>query len=126
MAWVEQYIGRPWVRHEYDCWAFFREVQREQFGVAVPEIPIDATDLMAVAKTLRDHGERSQWRAVAEPADGDAVLMSKGRYPTHIGVWVGKRVLHCLQGAGVVYSGQQALDVAGWTRRDFYRYVGSP
>lgn len=125
--WATDYIGLPWVAEKRDCWAFFRAIQADHYGIVVPVIDVDAMDLHAVARAFRDHDERASWAEVSEPQDGDAVLMAHARYPSHVGVWIdvdGGRVLHCQQGAGVVCSSREALRLSGWGRVSFYRRVG--
>ena len=123
--WAVQYIGDEWIAGEHDCWAFFARVQRERFGREVPPMQVDATDVLAVARAIRDDDERSHWQPVDEPREGDAVLLAHARYPSHVGVWVetpqGAGVLHCVRGAGVVFSTPQALARDGWRRVDCYR-----
>ena len=88
MSWAAQYIGQPWVHGEHDCWAFFRRVQAERFGRQVPAIDVDAFDVRACVAAFTGHDERARWQEVQQPQEGDAVLMSQSRVPTHVGVWV--------------------------------------
>ena len=132
---VNEYIGRPWVAggrgpHEFDCWGLFLHVQRACFCRELPEIPVDATNLRAVLKGFQAHPERQRWTAVAHPhdrVDGDAVLMRQSRYPVHVGVWLGADgggVLHCMQGAGVVFQRIEHLALHGWQVEGIYRFKG--
>ena len=117
-------IGEPWQLGSNDCWAFFRRVQREHFGRDVPMVDVDATSAMVCAQAVRDHPERLRWSAVAEPRAGDAVLMGKGRHPTHVGLWIdqdGGGVLHCQQGTGVVFSRPAQLALMGWVNTSYWR-----
>lgn len=132
---VNEYIGRPWVAggrgpHEFDCWGLFLHVQRTCFGRELPEIPVDATNLRAVLKGFQSHPERERWTPVAhshDRVDGDAVLMRQSRYPVHVGVWLGADgggVLHCMQGAGVVFQRIEHLALHGWQVEGIYRFKG--
>lgn len=123
--WAEVYIGEPWINGAHDCWGFFRTVQRDRFGVVVPVVDIDATNRLLVAQAFRDHEERAHWQQVETPVEGDAVLMAHARWPAHVGVWVeadGGGVLHCIPGAGVVFSRPAQLVAAGWSQSTFYRH----
>ena len=125
--WAAHYIGDPWILGEHDCWGFFRRVQQEQFGRLVPIIDIDATDIMAVARAIQGDDERDHWREIDRPADGDAVLLARTRYPSHVGVWAdidGGGVLHCEQGSGVIFTPEHRLGVCGWSGVTYYRYEG--
>jgi len=64
MHWAEELIGRPWEAcgrgpHAFDCWGLARWCWRTRFGIAVPEIPVDAANLRAVLAGFRDLGVSS-------------------------------------------------------------------
>jgi|LakMenEpi03Aug12_release.lakeMendotaPanAssembly.Ray.scaffolds.fasta_scaffold08531_13 hypothetical protein len=130
--WASQYIGKPWESgaqgpDAFDCYGFFRHVQREHFGIEVQIVNVDAGSIAATVRAFDDKGRFDGWRQVDEPADGDAVLMSQARHPSHIGVWIIDRALgingalHCVEGAGVIYSTPQALRHDGWGKQTFWR-----
>jgi hypothetical protein len=124
--WATQYIGEPWVAHHHDCWGFFRRVQRERFGLELPEIDIDACAPLVCRRTFAAHDERKQWELVETPQEGDGVLMGKNRRPAHVGVWIETpepAVLHCVEGAGVVVQDRAALKAAGWNVLGLYRRI---
>lgn len=116
MSLAKQYIGQPW-EAGHDCWAFFRRVQRERFGRDVPVIDVDAFDTRACVKAFVGDDERQRWELVDQPLDGDGVLMSQSRQPTHVGVWVDGGVLHCVRNTGVVFSTLRSL-------KSFYNVLG--
>jgi hypothetical protein len=121
--WISEYIGEPWVAGENDCWAFFRRVQRIRFGVEVPAVDVDAMSVRACANALEGHEERIRWQPVENPLEGDAVLMGRGKHPIHIGLWAAGGVLHCVEGAGVVFQSVASLKMAGWRNLTYYRHV---
>lgn len=127
--WCEVYLGRPWVRELHDCWQFFRVVQREQFGVDVPNVePFDSDSTLSCARALQTRSERGCWQPVALPREGDAVLLARSATPTHVGIWVEANngaVLHCVQGAGVVLQGVDSLKRHGWGGILFFRREAS-
>ena len=106
MHWAFDYIGQPWVAGDHDCRGFFRRGLaggRRQFA-----------------------GERANWVPVARPQEGDAVLLAHARHPSHVGLWVDADhggVLHCVQGAGVVFQSLKSLKAMGWNHLEFYRHV---
>lgn len=125
--WCERYLGEPWIAGEHDCWQFFRRVQLEIFHVEIPTSgsAFDPASTLSCARAL-DASEvhRHGWSEVAQPQDGDAVLMARGAHPTHVGVWVGGdegAVLHCQRGSGVVMQDSSSLRRHGWGRLQFYR-----
>lgn len=122
--WAAMYIGDAWVPHHHDCWAFFRRVQIERFGLDLPEIDVDACAPLACRRAFASHDERNAWLAVEVPAEGDAVLMGKNARPAHVGVWIEAQqgmVLHCVEHSGVVCQNRAALRLAGWNILGFYR-----
>ncbi len=122
--WAHAYIGDAWDARTHDCWVFVRRVWAEQFGRTVPAVDFDAASALDCRRALAQRPERDNWIEVATPAEGDAVLMAKGRHPCHVGVWVatdGGRVLHCLQGHGVVCQDVTALRLMGLRVTGYYR-----
>lgn len=127
-AWSD-YIGTPWEAGSqgpdtYDCWGFFRMVQREHFGIDVPLIlAIDYDDPTALVNLFREHGENARWESVDVPQNGDAVIIHK---PFHIGLWLdvdGGGVLHCIRGAGVIFTYDAAWRLSGFGRREYRRFA---
>ena len=122
--WAVEYIGDPWVAGEHDCWAFVRRVWREQFGIEVPLIDVDACNRLACVRAFAGHEERANWHNVTTPQEGDAVLLSQSKHPSHVGVWIdadGGGVLHCVEGVGVVFQTVSSMRAAGWHGMEFYR-----
>lgn len=123
------YIGMPWQAgaqgpQVFDCMAFFRHIQARHFGIQVPAIIApDYDDGAALAGLFDRHEERARWRRVDAPRHGDAVLIHR---PMHIGTWLdidGGGVLHCVRGAGVVFTADSAWRLSGFGRREFYRFA---
>lgn len=136
LHWAYDYLGKPWVLgatgpEAYDCWGLVRAVLRDHFDIEVPAIAIPECTGPAMVREARarfaSHPELQRWRAVDAPADGDGVLMSAARDPWHVGIWLdvdGGGVLHCLEGAGVVFTSRAALNAAGWRRLGYWRFAG--
>jgi len=130
MHWARQYMGRPWVNggqgpDAFDCWELVRNVLDRHFNIQVPAVDIDANCAKACALAL-NHGKRkSNWRKVTAPKEGDVVLMAHAKYPSHVGIWLDVDqggILHCMRGAGVVYSTPTKLRLSGWGKIEYYRY----
>ena len=123
--WAAAYIGTPWIARRHDCWAFARRVWAERFGLDVPAVDVDALDARAVLRAFRDHPERGHWVEVDQPREGDGVLLSHSRHPSHVGVWIdidGGGVLHCDRHSGVVFATHSALERCGWGSLRYYRH----
>ena len=121
--WASKYIGMEWVAGENDCWAFFRKVQADHFGIDVPAVDVNSISRLSCMREFGINGERENWESVQEPREGDAVLLGIGRRPSHIGLWANGGVLHCLEGAGVVHQQLAAMRRHNWNNIAFYRHL---
>jgi hypothetical protein len=125
-----QYIGTPWEKaadgpHAYNCWNFFRMIQREHYGIEVGAVAADEDVPREYIDAFRSHPDRAQWRCVDRPAEGDGVEVWHLKYPWHIGVWIdvdGGGLLHCVRGMGVIFSRAHELPSQGFSRTVFYRH----
>lgn len=107
----------------YDCMGFFRMIQRDHFGIAVPPVLVEESSDIRVIRDLFNRGEYGVWHAQKKPVHGDMVIVSR---PLHIGVWLdidGGGVMHCVRGdIGVIFTKDCAWGVSGFGRREFYRH----
>lgn len=105
--WSTKYIGRPYVRGEYDCVSLVVDVVKELRGVEVP-LP----DIRSWRRWSEEGAERylspfAESVPVRRADDGDLVLMRvRGRrrdIGTHVGAFIAGYglVLHCSEQAGV-------------------------
>jgi cell wall-associated NlpC family hydrolase len=133
ICWAFEYLGKPYQigaqgPDRFDCWGFFRYIQRERFGIDVPFIDADAGNFHEVARRFRDSDEREMWISVTSPKEGDAVLMAHCKYPSHVGVWLdvdGGGVLHCVRGEGVVFGSLTSLKNSGWGKVEYFRHASN-
>ena len=124
--WATPYIGWRYQRGAqgpdcWDCWSFFREVQSQNYGRAIPVLPTPPT-WREIARAFPAWSTQHGWAPADVPRDGDAVSMARLREPTHVGVWVAdlKSVLHCAEGSGSVLHDARHLAAAGWRVRGYY------
>ncbi len=123
--WAADYIGLPW-SPSHNCWHFCARVWRERFGIDVPLIEIDGTDPRATRRELELSAERRGWREVADPVEGDAVLMAKGARPCHVGVRLSLGgTLHCVEGAGAIFTPDGRLADLGYRVVGHYRRIAA-
>ena len=122
------YIGIPWQAgaqgpDAFDCMAFFRHLQKEQFSIDVPAvIAPDYDDANALADLMSTHPERQRWLRIDKPLHGCAVIIHR---PMHIGTWLdidGGGVLHCARGAGVIFTSDRSWSMSGFGRKEFFRH----
>lgn len=123
-----QYIGIPWEAgaqgpSAYDCMGFFKFLQKEHFGIEVPSIIApDYDDPSVLVALFGDHEERANWARIDKAEHGCAVIVHR---PMHIGTWLdidGGGVLHCVKGAGVVFTSDSSWPMSGFGRREFFRH----
>jgi hypothetical protein len=128
--WAAQYIGLLWEAgaqgpDAYDCWSFFRMVQKKHFNLEVPLIlAADYDDPTLLVNLFREHEENQRWGTPKPyfPVHGDAVIIHK---PLHVGTWLevdGGGVLHCMRGSGVVFTHEAAWRLSGFGRREYRRF----
>ena len=129
-AHFSDYIGTPWAAgasgpDAFDCMAFFGHVQKNHFGITVPDVLApDYNNPAALASLFGTHPERGRWSRLSAPAHGCAVIVHR---PLHIGTWLdvdGGGVLHCVRGAGVVFTSDSSWPMSGFGRREFFEFAG--
>ncbi|MDD5249634.1 MAG: NlpC/P60 family protein [Rhodocyclaceae bacterium] len=129
--WVFDYLGKPWENgaqgpNAYDCWGLVRAVYREQLGIALPVVDVDAHKPLAVCRAFADARMHSGWTPVDRQAlqEFDAIELSLGEKPHHVGIWCaadGGGVLSAVEGAGVVFQRRASLALHGWKIIAAYR-----
>jgi len=127
---ILDYLGKPWESggngpDAYDCWGLVRAVYRDH-GIILPVVDVDAHKSLEVRHAF-NAGDFTQWEKLNHAQHLAAVLMSKGKQPDHVGVWLhteGGGVIHSIQGAGVVYNGIRSLSMMGYNVLGFYAWKG--
>jgi cell wall-associated NlpC family hydrolase len=124
---VNRYIGLPWVSggcgpDAFDCWGLLGWVQRQYFGICLPDLPVDADDRRLLYQTQI---ERGTWRLVDAPFHGCGVLLRGGDRP-HVGVYLqldAGGVLHAQEGVGVIFTERTNIKRVGYPRASWYRFL---
>lgn len=123
--WAADYIGMPWTP-AFTCWHFCARVWADRFGITVPLIEIDGADPRATRRELETSVERRGWAEVKAAIEGDAVLMAQGARPCHVGVWLSLGgVLHCVEGAGAIFTARERLGDLGYRIVGTYRRIAA-
>ena len=132
--WSDKYLGRPYLRGEFDCADLVVEVARAEFGRAVA-LPRHAEGVRArdrqIEQLTGELGRRLDRAAGETIQDGDIVLMkAAGRRLSlghHIGVAamlpLAACVLHCLAGVGVARHPLDCLAARQLTLTGIYRWL---
>lgn len=88
---------------------------------------MDPADARAARHALAVSPAAAGWLAVAQPAEGDAVLMAKGARPCLVGIWIAPEpdpgVLHSVESAGVIFTAPGRLAGLGYRISGFYRWA---
>jgi len=129
MHWAFNYLGLPWVSghagpDSFDCWGLVRYVQKNHFNLDLPSIVVEADNIRAVVKEFTGNDELKNWIKVESPLNGDCLLLSQNKEPTHVGIWLdvdSGGLLHAVQGAGVVFSSKSNLRLLGYNVLGAYR-----
>lgn len=123
--WSEAYIGTPWLAGVSDCWSFARRVWQAEFGWTVAPWGGDPADLRHAVTALAAAPLHPDWQPVAEPAEGDAVLMGRAQRPCHVGIWItppeGAGILHSMERAGVIFTSPTRLATLNLRQLGCYR-----
>ncbi len=133
-GWTRHYVGLPYADHGrsrdgVDCWGLVRLVYAEQFDLILPDHGPDygsAARIFDVAAAIEANAI-PPWREIKGwPEIGDIVLLRHGRFPIHVGVYVGQRdtrphMLHVEEGLSACI---EPLDGVVWGHRimGFYRH----
>ena len=132
--WSDKYLGRPYLRGEFDCADLVVEVAQAEFGRAVA-LPRHAEGVRArdrqIERLTGELGRRLDRADGDVIQDGDIVLMkSAGRRLSlghHIGVVavlpLAVCVLHCVASVGVVRHPLDFLAARQLTLTGIYRWL---
>lgn len=93
---MDEFVGLPWLergrdRDGLDCWGLLALVFAERLGIELPSFSDDyQTTADAEAVTGLIDGHMEPWRPIeaGQERAGDALLMSMGGRPRHVGVVV--------------------------------------
>lgn len=127
---INEYVGRPYLAggrgpEAYDCWGLLRHLQYRYFGRELPDLRMgDAVASFAAYERRRATGE---WVVIPRPVHGAPALMRAGMHP-HVGTWLvvdGGGILHAQEGAGVVWTPANRLNMTGYGRIQYYEIHAS-
>lgn len=105
----------------FDCWTLVLDWYRENCSINLPKSPADATSIREVQEASDDFNNADEWEEFLVPVEDCIVLMGRGRYYTHAGIYLGDDlVLHCsAQAKGCIVQKLRTLR-AQWPKVKFY------
>jgi cell wall-associated NlpC family hydrolase len=107
----------------FDCYGVLREVYRRH-GVEIPDVNVSVYAAMTAQGIIDAETASNRWERIDFPIIPCAVLMSPhAGFAQHVGVWLGKHILHTRIGQGVIAERAGALK---HKIQGFYRYVPDP
>lgn len=129
--WSDQYIGQPFHKDGGDCFYWYRRIAREQFGRTIPPMPVNPRrHARSAMELLGDPSApgRCGYVPTDTPIEGDAVFLSRGDEPHHLGMVIDPGdgqlwVLHALEGSGVISQPIYTLSREGWNILGYYTYA---
>lgn len=101
-------------------------MQKNHFNLDLPIIDVDFDSLLKTVRAFDSKTERSNWDEIKRPVDGCVVSLSHAKHTSHVGVYLdidGGGVLHCVRGAGVIFSTMSNLKLSGWGRISLYEHI---
>jgi len=115
LEWINDYVGVPYVvngrdRAGWDCWGLVLAVYRDRLALELPDWrrpePFGlAAQIRAFGEAWHDVQGRARAQALETPEAFAVALVARDRWPHHVGVVVGRGVLHCAAvNAGTVYD----------------------
>ncbi|MCP4355613.1 MAG: hypothetical protein GY793_08305, partial [Proteobacteria bacterium] len=121
--WATNYIGKPYIKGDQDCWTVFCDIQNKVFNKNIELIDFGQIGEFSVRKEFLKHPLRQRFQKLTIPVDGCAVFLSKGQYTSHIGVYLNSgegKVLHAIEHSGTIIQTISELEVHGWKKIEFY------
>lgn len=130
--WALNYLHKPWESgasgpQAYDCYGLIRAVYRDRLQIELPVVDVDSSKALAARHAMQDYHSYGDWCIVAagQPyQEFDVVQMSHGKHPHHVGLWIpvaGGRVLHSVEGSGVIAQPLDSLKMHAWRILRVYR-----
>lgn len=114
-----RYVGIPFIEggrslEGCDCYGLVRLVLAAEFGINLPEMaPYSDMDARKTAGMIDQARPEVEGRTVLAPHDGDVVIMRYHGLPSHVGVFIGGRILHTERGTGSVLESATSPRIAG-------------
>jgi hypothetical protein len=130
MHWSWKYVGKPWVKgargpNAYDCFGLFLDAYKAVDGVELPDL--GELSKIAENRIIRDSAASDEWKRIDLPEQElDAICMGRNDVIHHIGIWTeadGGRVIHSVEGSGVISQTLAQIMGAGYRTIQFYRHA---
>jgi len=129
MHWAIEHIGKPWVSgarggDTFDCWGLVFHVYKTVLKIDLPQLPgLDARNYLRVARVIKD---QDTFDFVDAPKEFDVVLLGRSSQCNHVGIYTeaqGGGVVHCEDGAGVVFVSIPQLRAQNFNNVSFIRHA---
>lgn len=130
--WAIPHIGKAWVSGargpgDFDCWGLVCYVYKMELGIDVPQMPgVDAKNRLLVSRVMRD---QEIFEVAETPQEFDVVVLGRSSQCQHVGIYTeseGGGVVHCQEGAGVVFVSIPQLKAQNFNNISFLRHDNVP
>lgn len=113
---INRYLGKPWVKGEYDCWGLVRDVYKQELGIVIPVVLVDSSNMFAIRSQFKDSHIYSTFKRLEKPVNLAVATMKRegGKSVMHCGIWYEGRILNNRRGSGVIFEPADRYTVEGY------------
>ena len=86
--WALNYLGKPYIRGENDCWTVFCDIQNKIYNKNIDITSFGDISEIDAIRQFKRNPLRQQFKNIKLPKEGCAVFLSKGKYTSHIGTYL--------------------------------------
>lgn len=110
---IRRYLTEGWST-EYNCWTLIRDVYINEFGIPLPDVPVDADNIKAVARELQGSPLRDLFVKIDQPVNGCIAEMGYANRALHVGIYFDGKILHNYYKGGVVFEADPPIPVIAY------------
>ena len=109
MAWLNRYIGVPYVfggrdMNGLDCYGLVKLIYLNHYGHVLPDWTTDVLNMRVRASEFENTVTSGDFTQKDEPEDGDLVICYRTKAAHHMGIYYAGGVIHCVDGIGTIYE----------------------
>lgn len=86
----------------WDCWGLVVSAYRDVLGVELPSYGECYAGVRDHKALVRLTTERDEWSRLIDPEHGSVALIYRRGLPIHVGIVIGRRILHCEEGVDTI------------------------
>lgn len=124
--WISNYVGKPYIKGKQDCWTVFCDIQNNVYNKNLELINFGNIGEIAARNQFQKHQLRQRFKEIKMPVEGCAVFLGKGKYTSHIGVFLNSgegKVIHAIENTGIIIQTISELEIHGWRIMGYYEVI---